>query len=154
MKITSSAFKDGEKIPSKYTCDGQGINPPISFQEVPKNSKSLVLIMDDHDVPKNLRKDGIWDHWTLFNIDPTTTAIAENNSPKSNVGVSTGGVLGYEGACPPDREHRYIFKLFALDTKLDLKEGCTKTEVEKAMKGHIIDQAQLLGRYERGKVDK
>jgi Raf kinase inhibitor-like YbhB/YbcL family protein len=149
MKLTSSAFSQGEKIPSIYTCDGDNINPPLEITGVPHDAKSLVLIMDDPDVPKNLREDGMWDHWVVFNIPPDTRIVEENSEPEGTPGTGTNGETGYFGPCPPDREHRYFFKLFALDTLLDLPEKTTKTAVENAMAGHVLFHAELMGRYER-----
>jgi Raf kinase inhibitor-like YbhB/YbcL family protein len=149
MKLTSSAFSQGEKIPSIYTCDGDNINPPLEITGVPHDAKSLVLIMDDPDVPKNLREDGMWDHWVVFNIPPDTRIVEENSEPEGTPGTGTNGETGYFGPCPPDREHRYFFKLFALDTLLDLPEKSTKTAVENAMAGHVLFHAELMGRYER-----
>lgn len=151
MKLTSSAFQEGKVIPSLYTCEGKNINPPLEFGEIPNNTKSLVLIMDDPDVPKNLRPSGMYDHWIVFNMPPSASKIEENSSPPGIQGKNTGGENAYKGPCPPDAQHRYFFKLYALDTLLDLKEGVTKEEVEKAMEGHIIDQCQLMGVYEKGK---
>lgn len=151
MKIISSAFKDQEIIPSKYTCEGENINPPLEFLNIPSKTKSLVLIVDDPDVPKHLRPDGIWDHWILFNISPSTHKIEENSTPRCTYGKTTWGNTQYGGPCPPDREHRYFFKLYALDALLELKSGSTKKEVEKAMQGRIIAEAHLMGRYEKGK---
>jgi Raf kinase inhibitor-like YbhB/YbcL family protein len=105
--------------------------------------------MEDPDVPKNLREDGMWDHWVVFNIPPEVREIQEGTEPQGIGGVGTNGELGYFGPCPPDREHRYFFKLFALDTQLDLPEKSTKSKVENAMEGHILEQTELMGRYER-----
>ncbi len=149
MKLTSSAFVQGEKIPSKYTCDGDNVNPPLEITGVPHEAKSLVLIMDDPDVPKNLREDGMWDHWVVFNIPPDTRMIEENSEPSGTSGLGTNDKTGYAGPCPPDREHRYFFKLFALDTQLDLPEKSTKADVENAMPGHVLSHAELMGTYER-----
>ncbi len=149
MKLESSAFEAEGKIPSKYTCDGENINPALQISDVPSGTKSLVLIMDDPDVPKNLREDGMWDHWLVFNIPPETTEIPEGREPQGTHGLGTGGNLDYYGPCPPDREHRYYFKLYALDTQLDLPEKSNKEEIEKAMDGHIIAKTELMGRYER-----
>ena len=148
MKLSSNAFKQGEKIPTKYTCDGDDINPELSIQGVPQKAKSLVLIVDDPDVPKNLRPDGMYVHWVVFNVPPDTTSIKEDSIPKGTLGSGTGR-LGYQGPCPPDRQHRYFFKLYALDKVLSLKEGADKTEVETAMKGHILASAELMGLYDR-----
>ena len=104
--------------------------------------------MDDPDVPKDRRPDGLFVHWIVFNMPPNTKLIAEESAPKGTLGSGTQR-LGYQGPCPPDREHRYFFKLYALDALLTLKEGASKTEVENAMKGHIIATSELMGRYER-----
>lgn len=152
MKLTCSAFAHNGKIPSKYTCDGANINPPLTIEDVPAGAESLVLLMDDPDIPDFVKqKYGIlvWDHWTIFNIPPTTTEIAEGQTPAGVQGKNTGGKNAYGGPCPPDREHRYFFKLYALDTTLNLPAGASKAEVEKAMEGHIVAEAELVGRYER-----
>ena len=148
MKLTSSAFEDGAKIPSTYTCDGEDSNPPLSISGVPDNAKSLALIMDDPDAMKPAGK--VWDHWIVFNIPPATTDILEGQEPEGVHGKGTSGNLDYHGPCPPDAEHTYLFKLYALDTPLALAEGATKKEVEEAMEGHILAQTVLKGRYERG----
>ncbi len=150
MKLSSSAFRNGGLIPSIYTCEGKNINPPLEISEVPKLAKSLVLIMDDPDVPKTLRPSGIFDHWVITDIPPDTTHIKEHSTPPGVEGKNTSGKKGYFGPCPPDREHRYFFKLYALDKMLHLPAGKTKDEVEKAMRGHILEQCELLGLYEKG----
>jgi Raf kinase inhibitor-like YbhB/YbcL family protein len=149
MKLTSKAFQQGGKIPSKYTCDGENVNPPLAISDLPSGSKSLALIMEDPDVPKNLRADGMWDHWIVFNIPPTVSEIKENQEPKGVHGQGTGGNTEYYGPCPPDREHRYFISLYALDTLLDLPEKASKHQVLQAMEGHILAQTELMGRYER-----
>jgi hypothetical protein len=152
MKLTSSAFKDGGKIPSKYTCDGQGISPSLEIFDVPKNAKSLVLIMDDPDIPSFVKDRAgieVWDHWIVFNIPAETKEIPEGKNPKGVLGKNTSGKLAYGSPCPPDREHRYFFKLYALDSELNLPAGTTKAQIEKAMQGHILAQAVLIGKYER-----
>jgi Raf kinase inhibitor-like YbhB/YbcL family protein len=151
MKLTSSAFAEGGKIPSKFTCQGENINPELHIKDVPPQARALVLILDDPDVPEFVRKDRMYDHWVVYNIPPTTTHISENSQPSGIPGKNTSGGLDYTGPCPPDREHRYFFKLYALDQMLQLKEGASKREVEKAMQGHIIAQTQLMGRYEKHK---
>ena len=150
MKLASTAFEHEGKIPSKHTCDGENINPPLIISDVPSGTKTLVLIMDDPDVPKSIREDGMWDHWVVFNIPSTLGEIKEGEEPAGTAGVGTSGNLNYFGPCPPDREHRYFFKLYALDAELDLPEKSTKQQVETAMKGHILEKAELMGRYERG----
>lgn len=149
MKLTSPAFRNNERIPSEYTCDSEDVNPELDISEVPKNAKSLALIMDDPDVPKNIRPDGMWVHWVAFNILPDTRKISKNEEPKGIGGNNSWGRTGYGGPCPPDREHRYFFKLYALDTELSLGDGTSKKELEEAMKGHILEKAELVGRYER-----
>lgn len=151
MHLTSSVFKEGAIIPSKYTCEGQNCNPPLTISDVPLSAVSLVLIMDDHDVPKALHPDGVYDHWVVFDIPPSITHIAEHSAPKGIQAKNTAGRNQYTGPCPPDREHRYFFKLYALDKMLSLHKGVTKKEVEKAMHGHIVGQCHLMGRYEKGK---
>ena len=148
MKLTSSAFANGGKIPSLYTCEGKGMSPPLEITGVPPQAKSLVLIMDDPDVPAFVRPDQMYDHWILFNIPPTTHKIDANAAIH---GKNTSGENRYIGPCPPDREHRYFFKLYALDKELALHEGATKKEVEKAMEGHIIAKCELIGLYEKKK---
>ncbi len=149
MNLTSTAFANSGTIPPKYTCDGANVNPPLTISNAPEGTKSLVLIMDDPDAVEPAGK--VWDHWIVWNIPPITREIPEGQEPKGVHGKGTGNNLQYKGPCPPDRVHRYFFKLYALNTGLQLPEGSTKTEVEKAMKGHILARAELMGRYEREK---
>ncbi len=151
MKLTSSAFHEGGIIPSLYTCEGKNINPPLDISGVPPHAKSLVLLVDDPDVPKTLRPDGMYDHWVVTDMPPDIKKIHEHSKPPGIEGRNTGGDNKYRGPCPPDREHRYFFKLYALDKMLHFSAGCTKKEVEKAMQGHILAECQLMGRYEKGK---
>jgi Raf kinase inhibitor-like YbhB/YbcL family protein len=147
MKITSPAFSDGSPIPSKYTCDGNNISPPLQFSEVPPDAKSLSLICDDPDAPGKT-----WVHWTLWNIDPGTNEMGEGKFPaEATQGVTDFGQVGYGGPCPPSGSHRYFFKLYALDTKLDVPYQARKEDIEKTMEGHIMDQAQLIGTYSKEK---
>jgi len=149
MKLTSNAFENEGKIPSKYTCDGANVSPQLTIADVPAEAKSLVLIMDDPDVPTHIREDGMWDHWVVFNIPPDVREIPEGEEPAGTPGLGTNGDIGYFGPCPPDREHRYFFKLYALDKMLDLPEKTDKITVEKEMTESVIDKAHLMGRYER-----
>jgi len=149
MLLTSPAFENGGKIPSEYTCDGPNINPELNISGLGSQAKCLVLIMDDPDVPEFVRKDKMYVHWVVFNIPPNTTRIPKNSQPHGTPGMNTGNLLNYYGPCPPDREHRYYFKLYAVDKMLDLPRGATKPDVEKAMEGHILSKAELMGRYER-----
>ena len=151
FSLSSPAFKHLGKIPLLYTCDGRNISPPLQIKGVPEGTQSLALIMEDPDVPKYLRSDGLWDHWTVWNIPPEAHHIKENQIPKGIVeGKNTGGKIGYTGPCPPDREHRYFFKLFALDKALDLPQGASKISVLEAIKNHILAETQLIGLYKRG----
>lgn len=149
MNIRSEVFEAGESIPDKYTCDGDNINPPLEFGDVPEDAVSLVLIVHDPDVPKRIREDGIWDHWLIWKIDPTTTHI-EEGSALGVVGKNTGGNRAYTGPCPPDGQHRYFFTLYALDTDLELDpETVSRDDLLEAMRGHILDEAELMGVYNR-----
>lgn len=144
MELLSIAFQHGEDIPSKYTCDGKNISPPLSISDVPAAARSLALLMDDPDAPG-----GTWDHWVVFNVPRDTNAIEEGEEPAGVGGKNSWKRIGYGGPCPPDREHRYFFKLYALDTMLDLSEGATKAEVEQAMVGYVMEEVVLMGRYNR-----
>lgn len=145
MQITSTVFENNKRIPSKYTCDGENINPPLTFSQVPKEAQSLVLIVDDPDAPSKT-----WAHWVLYNIPSSTLQVLENQTPEGAVeGTTDFGEKRYGGPCPPSGTHRYFFKLYALDTTLDLEGGATKEQVEERMKDHVIDQVQLIGLYER-----
>ncbi len=148
--ITSTAFKEGEMIPQRYACDGQNFSPPLKWQSVPGQAKSLALIADDPDAPA-----GIWVHWVIFNIPSATNGLPENVPTKDSLldgsvqGKNDSRDIGYDGPCPPGGTHRYYFKLYALDTMLKLPSGSTKLELLKAMDGHIVAQTQLMGRYSR-----
>jgi len=143
--LRSSAFENNSNIPSKYTCDGQDINPPLSISGIPENAQGLILIVEDPDAPM-----GTFCHWTMWNISPQVTEISENSVPEgATEGQTDFGKTGYGGPCPPSGTHRYFFKLYALDVKLDLNEGAGKTEVERAMEGHVLGGAELIGLYSR-----
>ena len=144
LQISSPAFQNNGVIPAKYTCDGAGTNPALQFSGVPAKAKSLALIVEDPDVPKNLKADGMFDHWVLWDIAPTAKGIAEGDGKG---GMNETGTAGFMGPCPPDREHRYFFKLFALDTKLTGAKIAGKKDLEKAMDGHVLEKAELVGRY-------
>jgi Raf kinase inhibitor-like YbhB/YbcL family protein len=153
MEIATTAFLHDGTIPAKYTCDvAAPVSPPILFSGFPEGTVSLALIMEDPDVPKALRPDGVFDHWVMFNIPTATTTIAEGKTAGA-VGANGRGAWSYAAPCPPPEyepsEHRYIFKLYALDTMLDLRAGATKAQVLTAMEGHILETAELIGRYDR-----
>ena len=143
MKIKSPEFEQNKFIPGKFTCEGLDINPELIIEDIPQNAQSLALIMDDPDAPM-----GTWVHWVVFDI-PLASRIAENSVP-GKLGITDSGRKDYHGPCPPSGTHRYFFKIYALDTTLNLKEGVTKKDLEKAMQGHILDKAELIGLYKKG----
>lgn len=147
MEILSPAFKNGDLLPLKYTCDGNNYSPPLNFKNVPDQARSLLLVLEDPDAPT-----GNWIHWVLFNLPPNTLYLEENikTLPSSTKnGLNSWKKNGYGGACPPDREHRYIFKLYALDIVLNLPEGVSLSDIEKAIKNHILEIATLSSSYKR-----
>ncbi len=144
MKIESPDFKEGKQIPSDFTCDGKNISPELVFKDVPANAKSLALIMDDPDAPR-----GTFTHWVVWNIPSNAKGISRGEKIKYAQGMSDFGRTGYGGPCPPSGTHRYFFKLYALDTVLGLEEGSSRSDLEKAMKGHVIAEAKLMGTYQR-----
>lgn len=142
LRITSPVFENNGVIPSKYTCDGKDVNPPLKIEGIPKGTKSLVIIIDDPDAPM-----GTWDHWIVWNIPPVEK-IEENSVPGTE-GLNNFRQHSYGGPCPPSGTHRYIFKVYALDTKLDLNSNSRKKDVERAMKGHILAKGEIVGLYSR-----
>lgn len=146
--IQSSAFDNGGTIPKRFTCDGKNTNPPLSISGVPESAESLVLIMEDPDVPEDMEVD-MWDHWIVFNMPAADTDIEEGVEPNGVHGTGTADNEDYYGPCPPDGMHRYFFYVYALDTMLDTGEGASKNQVQDAMDGHVIAQAQLMGQYDR-----
>jgi len=151
LQISSPAFSAGVAIPKKFTCDGPDVSPQLKWNEPPANAKSFALIMDDPDAPV-----GTWVHWVLYDLPADTGELPEGVAKQEQLasgarqGRNDFGKSGYGGPCPPPgKAHRYFFKLYALDTKLNLKSGSTKADVERAMKGHILSQAELIGRYGR-----
>lgn len=145
MKLTSPEFKGEGELPEKAGYMTENTNPELAIEEVPEEASSLVLIMDDPDALEPAGK--IWVHWVMYDIDPSTTEIGSGESPGAE-GLTDFREKGYNGPNPPDGEHTYVFKLYALDEELGLKEGKDKEEVEDAMEGHIIEKAELKGRYE------
>ncbi|HEY1264356.1 MAG TPA: YbhB/YbcL family Raf kinase inhibitor-like protein [Terriglobales bacterium] len=151
FSISSTAFQSGGTIPRKFSCEGSDVSPEISWTDPPSGTVSLVLIADDPDAPA-----GTWTHWVLFDLPPGKRQLAENVSKVGELpaggrqGKNDFGKIGYGGPCPPPgKPHRYLFKLYALDRKLDLRAGAGKSEVEQAMQGHILAQAELVGQYKR-----
>jgi Raf kinase inhibitor-like YbhB/YbcL family protein len=144
MEVISSVFRSGSPIPAQYTCKGQNVNPPFNIFNLPSRTQSLVLIMHDPDAPG-----GDFLHWLVWDIPPSTESISVNSVPIGAVqGINSAGKVGYMGPCPPGGSpHRYRFDFFALDTTINLESGSTKDEVTKAMKGHILERAGLVGTF-------
>ena len=148
IKLTSTAFKEGEAIPRGYTCDGANVSPPLEWTGIPKTAKTIALIADDPDAPS-----GTFVHWVLYNLPAEGLGLIENTPQTETLnGGGTQGKngfekVGYGGPCPPSGTHRYFFKLYALDAELSLKPGASKDDVETAMQGHIVGQAELMGTY-------
>jgi hypothetical protein len=146
MQLTSTGFSDGGEIPLELGYKKQNEPPALSINGIPEGTKSLALIMDDPDAMGAVGK--VWVHWVVWNIDPTKPFITGNPRESGFVeGMTDFGEVGYGGPAPPDKRHTYVFKLYALDSKLDLPEGSTKSELENTMEGHIIEQATLTGTY-------
>ena len=151
LTLTSPSFTEGGQIPQKYTCDGENINPEIHVSGIPEGTESLVLVMDDPDIPESVKQArGIqkFDHWVLYNIPPQTEVIKEGE-PLGTGGLNSRGESVYAGPCPPDREHRYIFRLYALSGALNFIQAPTLDQVEEATRGMMIEKVELIGTYER-----
>ncbi len=150
IKVTSPAFAEGQMIPATYTADGRNISPPLEWSPAGEGTKSIALINDDPDAPM-----GTWVHWVLYNMAPDTTSLQENVPPDETLangamqGTTDFGRIGYGGPAPPSGTHRYYFKVYALDMKLDLPTRATKGQLESVMAGHILAYGQLLGLYAR-----
>lgn len=150
LKVTSNAFKDGDMIPSLYTCDGKDISPAITFSGAPKETVSFALVADDPDAPM-----GTWVHWVVYNIPSDVNSLPENYPPDETMpdgtrqGITDFGGTGYGGPCPPSGTHRYFFKVYALDKKINLVAIADKAALEQAMEGHILAKGQLMGKYKR-----
>jgi Raf kinase inhibitor-like YbhB/YbcL family protein len=152
FQLKTSAFQPEGNIPSRFTCEGQNISPEISWTDAPQGTKSFALVMHDPDAPRR----GGYTHWVVFNIPASVKQIPENAPKQAELpaggiqGKNDDGGAGYTGPCPPSGTHRYYFRLYALDKKLDLKDGVTKDELEKALKGHVLGEAEFMGKYKRG----
>ncbi len=145
IKIKSPVFNQGEMIPEKYTCKGEDVNPPLLIENVSEEAKSLVLIVDDPDAPM-----GTFTHWLVWNIDPKIKEIKEDSVPEGVVlGTNDFGKTAYGGPCPPFGTHRYYFKVYALDTVLDLPQGSNRSQLEKAIMGHVLDSGELMGKFSK-----
>ena len=148
LKVTSPAFREGEAIPARYTCDGEDLFPPLSLAGVPLSAESLVLIVDDPDSPN-----GTWTHFVRFNLPPPLNDFREGQDPGGGMGLTTASGLEWHGPCPHQGEHRYYFKVYALSAKLDLPDGVSAEEVEAAMDGKVLAKASLMGRYRRAATE-
>jgi Raf kinase inhibitor-like YbhB/YbcL family protein len=145
IKIKSPVFKNGGMIPAKYTCKGEDFNPPLLIENTPDQAKSLVLVVDDPDAPM-----GTFTHWLLWNINPKVKEIKENSIPEGAVlGANDFGKTTYGGPCPPFGTHRYFFKVYALNTVLNLPAGANRLQLKKAMEGHILDRGELMGKFSK-----
>jgi Raf kinase inhibitor-like YbhB/YbcL family protein len=150
LEVRSPAFADGGSIPSQFTCDGKNVSPPLSWTGIPPAAKSLALVCDDPDAPA-----GVWVHWVVYDLPPSTSALPEGVPARDEIGG--GGrqgkndfrKIGYGGPCPPSGTHRYVFALYALDSKLDLAAGATKQDLLEAIRGHVLAEAKLTGKYSR-----
>jgi len=148
IQVTSSAFADGGSIPSKYTCDGADVSPPLKWNSVPDTTKSIALIADDPDAPR-----GTWVHWVVYDLPASLRELPEKVPAEKILG--NGGrqgmtdfkKIGYGGPCPPSGTHRYYFKIYALDRMLEIAPGATKAQLLKAMEGHVLAEGQLMGKY-------
>jgi len=152
IEIVSTAFREGEALPTQYTCDGANISPPLRWGGIPKNSQSLALVCEDPDAPS-----GVFVHWVIFNLPPIVADLPEA-MPTTEELVESGAIqgrndfnnIGYDGPCPPPgKPHRYFFKLYALGTDLTLPAGASKSDLDRAMEGHILGRAEWMGRYQR-----
>jgi len=155
MKLTSPAFDHLTALPRRFTCEGEDASPPLSWTNVPPSTKCLALIIDDPDAPDPAAPKRVWVHWVLFDIPPSATGLVEGAStwglpPGTRVGKNDWGKMSYGGPCPPIGRHRYFHKLYALDTTLDLTTP-TKAELEHAMRGHILAEAELMATYQKGR---
>ena len=144
LKISSPAFENEGALPAKYTCDGQGVNPPLHIENIPQGAKTLALIAEDPDAPG-----GLFEHWIVWNIDPVVN-IDEASNPGTS-GDNSAGKTGYHPPCPPSGSHRYYFHVFALNAPLNLLTGSRKKDLETAMEGHIMAKGSIMAHYERKK---
>jgi Raf kinase inhibitor-like YbhB/YbcL family protein len=147
LKISSAAFADKGQLPAKYSCDGEGVNPPLTFSNIPPKTQSLALIVEDPDIPEQFKAQipsGVFDHWLIWDIAADSKGFAEGGEKR---GINAAGQPGFFPACPPDKAHRYFFKLFALDKKLAGIGIQNKADLQNAMAGHILQQAEMIGMY-------
>jgi Raf kinase inhibitor-like YbhB/YbcL family protein len=152
LSITSTAFREGQRIPARYTCDGENVSPPLNWEGAPDTAKAFALICDDPDAPR-----GTWVHWLIWNLPATAQGLPQavpadrELEDGSRQGTTDFGTVGYGGPCPPGGTHRYYFRLYALDAPLELPPGATRPQLDKALEGHVLARGQLMGRYSRQK---
>jgi Raf kinase inhibitor-like YbhB/YbcL family protein len=156
LTLTSSAFAEGQEIPSRQTCEGENLSPTLAWDGVPEGTRSLALIVDDPDAPDPRAPRMTYVHWVVYNLPPAAGVLPEGVTPAdlprgAVVGVNDFGDRSYGGPCPPIGRHRYFFKLYALDTRLPERQGASKADVEKAMAGHVLASAQLIGTYQKNR---
>jgi Raf kinase inhibitor-like YbhB/YbcL family protein len=154
IRLTSPAFAEGQMIPREYTCDGEDRSPPVEWSGVPSQARSLALTCDDPDAPA-----GTWSHWVAYNLPPEVASLPEALAASNPVRLESGaearqgkndfGKIGYGGPCPPSGTHRYIFRLYALDTRLEPLAGATRGTLLTALKGHVLAEGRLMGKYQR-----
>ena len=154
LTLRSSAYANGDSIPDRFTCTGEDISPPLEWSGVPEGTRSLVLILDDPDAPDPKAPRMTWVHWVLFNIPPEVTGLSEDATrgglpPGAIQGLNDWNKAGYGGPCPPIGRHRYVHKLYALDTLLEGLESPKKAEIETAMQGHILEETKLVATYQQ-----
>ncbi len=154
MQLISSAFSDGDALPARHTCEGRDVSPPLAWREAPEGTRSFALIVDDPDAPDPAAPKMTWVHWVVFNIPPDVAGLSEGTTaatlPAGAVeGLNDWKQSGYRGPCPPIGRHRYVHKLYALDTLLPVAQSVTKAALEQAMKGHVLAKAELIGTYQK-----
>lgn len=157
LKITSQTFVHNGTLPTDYTCDGKNVSPPLQWSHVPHGTKSLVILVHDPDVPLDRNPKGVLDHWVVYNLPATTKELPENvtSFPEgTKIGINSRNAQAFRGACPPDKTHRYIFRLYAIDTTLKFDKPPTREQVEAAIKGHILEEAEITGLYNRPQNEK
>ena len=153
LTLSSSAFRGNGPIPEEYTCDGANAAPPIQWRGVPSGTKTLALIVDDPDAPDPAAPKRTYVHWVVYDIPPNASGLTGDSLPSgAREGTNDRNETGYTGPCPPIGRHRYFFKLYALDTMIGNRGALTKAKLEEAMSGHVVEQAELIGTYERAKV--
>jgi Raf kinase inhibitor-like YbhB/YbcL family protein len=155
LTLTSEGFADGGEIPAVYTCQGRDISPALAWDNIPKSTQSFALVVHDPDVPSQDNPKRIWVHWVLYNLPPGSKGLPENVTVSrlpagTREGVNDWKRTGYGGPCPPRGRHRYFHTLYALDIKLKRLKNPTKAQLEQAMKGHVLDRAELIGTYQKG----